>query len=39
MMVPGNQSGEKIMTALFKPGLVAQKEAVVKEKRKKLLNF
>ena len=31
MMVPGNQSGEKIMTALFKPGLVAQEEAVVKE--------
>jgi len=29
MMVPGNQSGEKIMTALFKPGLVAQEEAVV----------
>ena len=31
MMVPGNQSGEKIMTALFKPGLVAQEEAIVKE--------
>ena len=29
-MVPGNQSGEKIMTALFKPGLVAQEEAIVK---------
>jgi branched-chain amino acid transport system ATP-binding protein len=26
MMVPGNQSGEKLMTALFKPSLVAQEE-------------
>ena len=27
MMVPGNQSGEKLMTALLKPGLVAEEEA------------
>jgi len=39
MMVPGNQSGEKIMTALFKPGLVAQEEAVVKEKAKEVVEF
>ena len=40
MMVPGNQSGEKIMTALFKPGLVAHKKRLwLKRKRKKLLNF
>ena len=39
MMVPGNQSGEKIMTALFKSGLVAQEEAVVKEKAKEVVEF
>ena len=39
MMVPGNQSGEKIMTALFKPGLVAQEEAMVKEKAKEVVEF
>ena len=39
MMVPGNQSGEKIMTALFKPGLVAHEEAVVKEKAKEVVEF
>ncbi len=39
MMVPGNQSGEKIMTALFKPGLVAQEEAIVKEKAKEVVEF
>ena len=34
MMVQGNQSGEKLMTALFKPKLVAEEEAIVKEKAK-----
>ena len=38
-MVPGNQSGEKIMTALFKPSLVAQEEAVVKEKAREVVEF
>jgi len=32
MMVPGNQSGEKLMTALLKPKLVAAEEVIVKEK-------
>ena len=39
MMVPGNQSGEKLMTALFKPGLVAEEEATVKEKAKEVVEF
>ena len=39
MMVPGNQSGEKLMTALFKPSLVAQEETVVKEKAKEVVDF
>ena len=39
MMVPGNQSGEKLMTALFKPGLVAQEEDRVKEKAKEVVDF
>ena len=39
MMVPGNQSGEKLMTALFKPGLVAKEEAEVKEKAKEVVEF
>ena len=39
MMVPGNQSGEKIMTALFKPSLVASEEAIIKEKAKEVVDF
>ena len=39
MMVPGNQSGEKLMTALLKPNLVAQEEEVVKEKAKEVVDF
>ena len=39
MMVPGNQSGEKLMTALFKPRLVAQEETIVKEKAKEVVDF
>ena len=39
MMVPGNQSGEKIMTALFKPNLVAEEEAVIKDKAKEVVDF
>ena len=39
MMVPGNQSGEKIMTALFKPSLVAQEEAIIKDKAKEVVDF
>ena len=39
MMVPGNQSGEKLMTALLKPKLVAEEEAIVKEKAKEVVDF
>ena len=39
MMVPGNQSGEKLMTALLKPNIVAQEEEVVKEKAKEVVDF
>ena len=35
-MVPGNQSGEKIMTALFKPSLVSREEAIIKDKAKEV---
>ena len=31
MMVPGNQSGEKLMNALLKPSLVAKEENQNKE--------
>ena len=39
MMVPGNQSGEKLTTALFKPGLVAKEENIIKEKAKEVVEF
>ena len=39
MMVPGNQSGEKLMTALLKPKLVAEEEIKVKEKAKEVVDF
>ena len=39
MMVPGNQSGEKLMTALLKPKLVAEEEALVKEKAIEVVDF
>ena len=39
MMVPGNQSGEKLMTALLKPKLVLEEEAIVKEKAKEVVDF
>ena len=39
MMVPGNQSGEKLVTALLKPKLVAKEEALVKEKAKEVIDF
>tara|TARA_S200000501_G_scaffold367838_1_gene404735 strand:- start:506 stop:988 length:483 start_codon:yes stop_codon:yes gene_type:complete len=38
-MVPGNQSGEKLMTALFKPQRVAAEESKVKEKAKEVVDF
>ena len=39
MMVPGNQSGEKLMTALLKPKQVAAEESIVKEKAKEVVDF
>ena len=32
MMVPGNQSGENLVNALFKPRLVKEEEIKVKER-------
>ena len=39
MMVPANQSGEKLMTALLKPSLVRNEELVVKQKAQDVVNF
>ena len=39
MMVPGNQSGEKLVNAFLKPSLVAQEEEIIKEKAKEVVDF
>ena len=39
MMVPGNQSGEKLMNAFLKPSLVAKEEEEIKEKAKEVVEF
>ena len=39
MMVPGNQSGEKLMTALLKPKLVKKEEEIVKQKAYEVIDF
>ena len=39
MMVPGNQSGEKLMNALLKPGLVAKEESQIKQKAMEVVDF
>ena len=39
MMVPGNQSGEKLMNALLKPSLVAKEESQIKEKAMEVVEF
>ena len=39
MMVPGGQSGEKLVNALFKPSLVKKEEENVKEKALKVIDF
>ena len=39
MMVPANQSGEKLMTALFKPRLVKSEELSVKQKAQDVVDF
>ena len=39
MMVPANQSGEKLMTALFKPNLVRTEELKIKQKAQDVVDF
>ena len=39
MMVPGGQSGEKLVNALFKPSRVKKEEIKVKEKALKVIDF
>ena len=39
MMVPGNQSGEKLMTALLNPNLVEKEEKIVKQKAYEVIEF
>ncbi len=39
MMVPGNQSGENLMTALLKPKLVEKEEEKIKEKAFEVIEF
>jgi len=39
MMVPGNQSGENLVNALFKPSLVKEEEIKIKEKALGVINF
>ena len=39
MMVPGNQTGEKLMNAFLKPSMVALEEELIKEKAKEVVDF
>ena len=39
MMVPGKQSGENLVNALFKPGIVKKEEEKVKEKALEVIDF
>ena len=39
MMVPGNQSGEKLTNALFNPKIVKQEEIKIKEKALEVIEF
>ena len=39
MMVPGNQSGENLAQALFKPGLIKKEEIKVKQKAVEVIDF
>ena len=39
MMVPGQQSGENLVNALFKPGLVKKEESRVKKKALEVIDF
>jgi len=39
MMVPGKQSGENLVNALFKPSLIKEEETEVKKKALEVINF
>ena len=39
MMVPGNQSGEKLMNVLLNPSIVAKEEGQIKEKASEVIEF
>ena len=39
MMVPGNQSGEKLTNALFNPKIVNQEEKKIKQKALEVIEF
>jgi branched-chain amino acid transport system ATP-binding protein len=39
MMVPGNQSGENLVNALLKPGLIKKEEEQVKQKAYEVIDF
>ena len=39
MMVPGNQSGERLMTALMRPSLVKSEEQMIKQKAQDVVDF
>ena len=39
MMVPGNQSGELLVNALFKPKLVKEEEKIIKQKALEVIEF
>jgi len=39
MMVPGNQSGERLLNALLKPGLIKKEEIKVKQKALEVIDF
>ncbi len=39
MMVPGNQSGENLMTALLKPKIVREEEAKIRSKAYEVIDF
>ena len=39
MMVPGNQSGENLINALFKPSLIKKEEDVIRKKAYEVIEF
>ena len=39
MMVPGNQSGEQLINAIFKPSLILEEENIIKRKAIEVIEF